>query len=161
MHKAVFIDRDGVINNDTNHYYIYQPQHFELNHGVIEALSRWQKKGFLLIVISNQGGISKGIYKKADVERVHQKLTDLLEKEGITLHEIYYCPHHDKHEKCLCRKPSGLMIEKALARFSVDASQSYMVGDSHRDIEAARNAGVKGIKIEANQNLLTVIDGIK
>lgn len=158
MQKAIFLDRDGVINSDIGHYYIYQPEHFVLNTGLIEALKIWQQKDFIFIVISNQGGIAKGTYSKRDVEKVHEKFRLLMKEHQIVITAIYYCPHHNKVEKCLCRKPDSVMIEKAIARFNIDVNNSFLIGDNQKDIEAADKAGVKGIKIESNQSLMSIID---
>jgi D-glycero-D-manno-heptose 1,7-bisphosphate phosphatase len=114
MNKAVFIDRDGVINNDSGHYYISNPDDFVLNTGVAELLLWLKSKGFLLIIISNQGGISKGIYSINDTENVHLKMNKLLMELGIVMDEVYYCPHHPDNEKCICRKPETVLIEKVL-----------------------------------------------
>lgn len=161
MQKAVFLDRDGVINSDVGHYYVYKPEAFIINEHLFDALVTWQERGFIFVVISNQGGISKKQYSKSDVDLVHEKLIEQASDKGIKFEEIYYCPHHSSVENCLCRKPQSLMIEKALDRFSIDRSKSYLIGDSDRDIEAAINAGIKGIKVAANQSLLTIVDEIK
>lgn len=95
LNKAVFLDRDGTINSDEGHYYIYKPEDFVFNPGVIEGLKRLQKAGYLLIVITNQGGIAKGIYTREDMFKVHEKMCAELEKHGVTLTKIYYCPHHE------------------------------------------------------------------
>ena len=124
MTKAIFIDRDGVINSDVGHYYIYRKEDFVLNDGILEALKQFQDAGYLLIVITNQGGINKGEYSINDVEEVHQKLRNLLSAADIQLTDIYYCPHHDTLQTCLCRKPLNLNIEKAIARFDIDRSLS-------------------------------------
>jgi D-glycero-D-manno-heptose 1,7-bisphosphate phosphatase len=156
MQKAIFLDRDGVINSDIGHYYIYKPEDFTINTGIIEALIELKRKGYIFIVISNQGGISKGTYSKQDVDRVHNKLINTLKQHNIELLEIYYCPHHSNIEKCLCRKPNSLMLEKAVARFNIDVTKSYMIGDNITDIKAAENIGIKGIKIKSNQNILSI-----
>ena len=156
--KAIFIDRDGVINSDKGHYYIYKPEDFVLNDGVIESLQRFQQAGYLLIVISNQGGIDKGEYTKEDVQKVHDKMCLLLQQGGIVLDAIYYCPHHNEVQKCLCRKPQHLNIEKAIARFKIDRRLSWMIGDSPRDILAGEASGLKTLKIESNENMLPFIE---
>lgn len=161
MRKAIFLDRDGVINSDEGHYYIYKPEHFALNEGLIEVLKAWQKKGYVFIVITNQGGIARGTYSKNDVDKVHAKFLNLMRKNCIDIKEVYVCPHHDKYEKCICRKPNSLNIEKAIARFQIDAGKSYMIGDNVKDVMAAEKAGIKGIKIESNQNLMSIIDRIE
>ncbi|OQX99815.1 MAG: hypothetical protein B6I24_01735 [Bacteroidetes bacterium 4572_128] len=155
--KAIFLDRDGVINNDVGHYYIYKKDDFKLNENVILNLKKFQKNGFLLIIISNQGGISKGIYEKKDVEKVHNFLKKIFEKNGIFLKEIYYCPHHNDFENCICRKPDSLLLEKAISRFNIDVSKSYFVGDSERDIIAGKKVGMKTIKIEKNKFKISII----
>lgn len=160
MNKAIFIDRDGVINSDVGHYYIFRAEDFELNKGIIESLKLFQDAGYLLIVISNQGGVDKGQYTTVDVNAVHQKMKDLFKKEGIQLTEIYYCPHHKDVQKCLCRKPLNLNIEKAISRFDIDRSQSWMIGDSPRDIVAGEASELKTLKLESNENLLPLVNHI-
>ena len=160
MRKAVFFDRDGVINNDTGHYYIYKPEDFKLNEGIAQSMKKLQDAGFLLLVISNQGGISKKIYQKSDVEKVHLFLKKELKKGGITLNEIYYCPHHSDFEKCICRKPDNQLLEKAIARFNIDKQKSYFIGDSQRDIQAGEKTGINSIKIASNQNISDICNKI-
>lgn len=158
--KAIFLDRDGVLLNDAGHYYIYKTDDIIINTGVIDALKRFTDMGFLLVVISNQGGIAKQIYTKKDVEKIHSKLKKQFEIEGICIKEFYYCPHHSDVEKCLCRKPEPLLIEKALARFNIDPTKSYMIGDNKKDIDAGKKAGLSCIKIRPNQSLLEVLPQI-
>lgn len=160
MQKAIFLDRDGVLLNDTGQYYIYKTDDIIINTGVIDTLKRFTDMGFLLIVISNQGGIAKQIYTKKDVEKIHSELKKQFEIEGIDIKEYYYCPHHSDVEKCLCRKPEPLLIEKALARFNIDPDKSFMIGDNMRDIDAGKKVGLSCIKIEPNQNLLDVLPHI-
>ena len=160
MQKAIFLDRDGVLLNDAGQYYIYKTDDIIINNGVIDALKRFTDMGFLLIVISNQGGIAKQIYTKEDVENIHSELKKQFEIEGINITEYYYCPHHSDVEKCLCRKPEPLLIEKALARFNIDPDKSFMIGDNKRDIDAGKKVGLSCIKIKPNQNLLDVLPHI-
>ena len=159
MNKAVFFDRDGVINHDPGDY-TYHIREFKLNEGIIDKMKKLYDKGFLWIVITNQGGISKKLYTHQDVEEIHQHLSDELNKVGVKLSEVYYCPHHSINENCICRKPNSLMIEKALSRFNIDPKQSYMIGDKVRDVEAAENAGIKGIKVGVNENIEKYINQI-
>lgn len=160
MQKAIFLDRDGVINSDVGRYYIYKPDDFVLNDGILSALQKLKKAGFIFFVITNQGGIAKGLYSKKDVNLVHAKLTRQFLEAGIELKAIYTCPHHPDFENCLCRKPGALMFEKAIARFAIDKTKSYMIGDSVKDMEAAKNAGIQGIKIASNQNIQTILSVI-
>jgi len=158
MNKAIFLDRDGVINRSDDTYYIHRPEDFTINEGVVEALLELQEKGYLLIIITNQGGISRGIYTHKDVERLHRIMLDEFEHHGIRIEEIYYCPHHPEQEECLCHKPRSLMLEKAIARFQVSPGNAYFIGDSERDVEAASRAGVHPVKVDCNQDLRSVLD---
>lgn len=158
MIKAIFLDRDGVINFERG--YTHRLEDFVILPDLIEVLQLFQKKGYLLVVISNQSGIAKGLYKQADAEVLHKFMLDEFTKNGVKISEIYYCVHHPDVSKCICRKPDSLFVEKALARFNIDAKQSYFIGDKERDTEAAEKAGVKGILIEANISLKTILDKI-
>jgi len=152
INKAVFLDRDGVILNDTGHYYVYKVEDVVINEGIIDCLKEFRKNGFLLIMITNQGGISKGVYTKKDVEKVHNKIKEIFGKEGIEFNEIYYCPHHPEKEKCICRKPDTQLIEKAIYRFDIDPGKSFFIGDTEKDIKAAEKAGLIPVRIKANEN---------
>lgn len=155
MNKAVFFDRDGTINYVNEKYYITKPNDFIINDGVIDSMKLLRDKGYIFIIISNQSGIAKGLYTIVDAEKVHDFLKSELAKNNIEIKEIYYCTHHpDAGGKCLCRKPDSLLIEKSLARFQIDPEQSYFIGDAVRDVEAAEKAGVKGILIKQNENML-------
>jgi len=151
MNKAVFLDRDGVINVERG--YTHRIEDFVILPDLVENLKLYLSKGYLLVVVSNQSGVAKGLYTQADVETIHSFLTNELTKHDIHLSEIYYCIHHPDVSKCICRKPDSLFVEKALARFDIDPSRSYFIGDKDRDVQAAEKAGVKGILIEANSPL--------
>ena len=160
MNKAIFFDRDGTLNSNKEHYYVWKVGDLRLNPGVPEALAKLKSRGYMLIGITNQGGISKGEYTTEDVEGFHRALLEALCQDGAGLDEIYYCPHHDSNENCLCRKPLPLMIEKAMARFNIDPALSYMVGDAPRDMEAGKAAGLKTILIESNSDLRNILNKI-
>ncbi|MBI1222631.1 MAG: HAD-IIIA family hydrolase [Bacteroidetes bacterium] len=159
MNKAIFLDRDGIINKEIGDY-VYKLEEFEINEGVVEALKYWRSKGYKLIIITNQGGIAKGMYSHEDVHLLHQYLHTFLNQEGIHLDAIYYSPHHPDFGNSLSRKPGSLMIEKALARFDLDPKQSVMIGDRPRDIEAAEGAGVRGILVDANTDLRSLVERV-
>ncbi len=152
MNKAVFLDRDGVINRELGDY-VKNPASFLLNDGVGETLRKWAEDGYLLIVITNQGGIAKGLYSEKTLHAIHEKMLQLLAQDDVTLTAIYHCPHHPSTGECLCRKPDSLLLEKALARFHIDPAKSFFIGDKERDILAGLKAGVKGIRIEPNAPL--------
>ncbi|RUT73244.1 D-glycero-alpha-D-manno-heptose-1,7-bisphosphate 7-phosphatase [Ancylomarina longa] len=160
MQKAIFLDRDGVINSDIGHYYIYQIKDFVINEGIISSLKKFSDNGYLLFIVTNQGGIAKGIYTKKDVHILHQHLLEILNKESIRIEKIYMCPHHDSIAPCKCRKPSPFFIQQALNDFHINKDLSYMIGDSERDIESAKAAGIKGIKINPNENISSYCDKI-
>lgn len=159
MTKVIFLDRDGVINYEPGDY-TYQVNLFTILDGVLEALEIWADLGYEFIVITNQGGISKGRYGHKEVNEVHEYMEKVFSENGIVLKDVYYCPHHSNLEQCICRKPDSLMLEKAIARYNVDATNSYFVGDSERDIIAAQKAGVVGVKVEKNDSLMNYVNEI-
>ncbi|MEZ5071846.1 MAG: HAD family hydrolase [Bacteroidales bacterium] len=158
--KAVFLDRDGVINDPGNCYYVWKETQLRINPGVVETLKALSERGYLLIVITNQGGVGRGLYTRKDVDAFHDCLRRELEAEGVWIGEIYTCPHHSCSGKCLCRKPQPLMIQKALARFRIDPDHSWMVGDSQRDVEAGKAAGLRTLQVESNGDLRGILDRI-
>ncbi|WP_276497554.1 D-glycero-alpha-D-manno-heptose-1,7-bisphosphate 7-phosphatase [Pontibacter litorisediminis] len=141
--KCVFLDRDGVLNRERGDY-TYALEDFEVLPGVPEALRLLKKNGYLLIVVTNQGGVAKGLYKKEDVLACHQKLQGSCESL-IDAH--YMAPGHPSYSASLSRKPDSLMLEKAIAKYNIDPDQSWLVGDSIRDLEAAEKVGVRGILV--------------
>jgi D-glycero-D-manno-heptose 1,7-bisphosphate phosphatase len=154
MNKALFIDRDGVINSDKDLYYVTKPEEFVINPGVVEFLSEMHSMGYLLIIITNQGGIAKGLYTIETIEQIHQLLISELNKKGVPITAIYYCPHHPDFGNCICRKPDSLLIEKAIASFHIDREHSFFIGDRDGDMEAAKKSGIKAIRVDSNENLL-------
>lgn len=159
MNKAIFLDRDGVINVERG--YTHRLEDFVILPDLIEVLQLLQQKGYLLIIVSNQSGVAKELYKQSEVEVLHNYLIKELIKHNITISEIYYCVHHPDVSRCICRKPDSLFLEKALARFTIDPAKSYFIGDKERDVEAGKKAGVEGILIEANISLKTILNKIK
>jgi D-glycero-D-manno-heptose 1,7-bisphosphate phosphatase len=159
MNKAVFFDRDGVIN--VEHGFTYRMEDFMILPDVFEMMKHWQDKGYLLIVVSNQSGVAKKLYQQSDIEMLHDHLRQEFIKNGIKVEEIYYCIHHPDVSRCICRKPDSLFVEKALARFDIDPNLSFFIGDKPRDVEAAQKAGVKGILITANSPLKNLVNLIE
>jgi len=155
--KAIFLDRDGVINRKGSSYYIFREEEFLFNKGVFEALSYFASKGYLLIVITNQGGIAKGVYNPAQLEKLHAYMREKLSEANIYLTDIFYCPHHPDVSACECRKPGSLLFEKAIKKYQVDTKNSWMIGDSEVDIEAAKKAGIAGIRLTTNGNMMTEV----
>ena|SRR6478735_2107954 len=141
MSACVFLDRDGVINKDYVDY-TYTLERFEVLPGVIEGLKALKEAGFLLVVVTNQSGIAKGIYKHEDVHLVHDHFQELT---GGLIDRFYYSPTHQTISASLSRKPGTLMFEKAIAKFDIDTTKSWMIGDRERDMQPAKKMGIKTI----------------
>jgi len=153
MRAAIFLDRDGVINHDPGDYTKHLSE-FHILPTVLEALQVLTERGFDLVLITNQGGIAKGLYSHADVAEIHAHLQRVCMENGTPLLDIYYSPHHPHFGESLSRKPGSLMIERACAKHGIDPSRSWMVGDKERDLEAGRGAGIRGVLIPVNGSLL-------
>lgn len=144
MQKAVFLDRDGVINHDKVDY-VYTIEEFKIFEGVAEALQLLKSADYQLIIITNQSGIAKGIYSEKAVLDCYNYLQS---QTGNLIDAMYFCPHHPKFDQvCECRKPGSKMILDAAQQHNIDLSASFMVGDAQRDITAGNNAGVTTIHI--------------
>jgi D-glycero-D-manno-heptose 1,7-bisphosphate phosphatase len=146
LKRAVFLDRDGVINRsvvrDANPYPPSSIDEVEILPGVQEALERLRKASFLLICVTNQPDVARGTQNKEAVEAIHKFLL-----KSLCLDEILVC-YHDDNDGCQCRKPLPGMLMDAARRFSIDLEKSFMVGDRWRDIEAGQNAGCRTVLIE-------------
>ena len=147
--KAVFFDRDGTLNVDTD--YLYKIEEFRWEEGAVEAIRYCNDRGWLVIVVTNQSGVARGYYTEADVERLHAWMNEDLQKHGAHIDAFYYCPHHPKGvvaqyaKECDCRKPAPGLVETACKEFGIDKSRSVLIGDKERDVECAERAGVRGI----------------
>jgi D-glycero-D-manno-heptose 1,7-bisphosphate phosphatase len=158
MNKCIFLDRDGVINKEVG--YVSRVKDFIFTDDIFPSLKKLQDAGFIFVIITNQSGIAKGLYRHEDVHAIHNHLLRTMQEKGIFISEIYYCPHHPDVEPCICRKPDSGMIEKAMARFNIDATKSWLIGDKERDIQAAEKAGIKAIIIASNSSLANIADSI-
>jgi len=144
MNKCVFLDRDGVLNEDRTDY-VYRVEDFIIPNGVPKALRLLKDAGYLLIVITNQAGIAKGLYTRNDVMTCYNYLQ---QQCGNVIDDIYYSPHHPKYNsESLTRKPGSLMLEKAMAKYGIAPSSSWMIGDALRDMQAGRRVGVRTVRI--------------
>ncbi len=155
MNKAVFLDRDGVINKELGHY-ATNIDAFVINDDIAESIYLLKERGYIVIIISNQGGIAKKLYSNSDVLAMHDKLQSYLKKHNTYVDDFYFCPHHQDFSKCICRKPDNLMLQKAIASYKINISKSFMIGDSERDIIAAKKTGISGILIEPNTSILNI-----
>ena len=158
MNKAVFLDRDGIINKKVPvkdwvknvDELVYLPK-------VKEVISMIKRKGYLVIITSNQSGINRGIIKKENIEKINEKL-----KKDLDVDAIYYCPHLPD-ENCGCRKPKTGLIEKAVKDFNIDIKNSWFIGDNDYDMIAGKSAGCKTLMVDGNigisqiENVLKVV----
>ncbi len=149
-HYAVFLDRDGTLNEDPG--YLGDPGKVNLFPGTGKALSLLKNQlNFKLIVISNQSGVARGLLTVEDVKSVNRKINDLLAADGVAIDAFYYCPYHpdfSSPEKCGCRKPSPEMVLQAAEENDIDLEKSYFVGDAVSDIECGANAGLKTVLVK-------------
>jgi len=144
--RAIFLDRDGVINNEVDH--LSHPDDFEFIPGSIDAFKILKQKNFLLIVITNQAGIARGYFNEEALQRIHTKMIKILEQNSIILDDIFFCPHHPEFTgPCDCRKPKPGMILKAKNKHNINLKKSFMVGDTISDIEAGFKAGCKTVLV--------------
>ena len=145
---AIFIDRDGTINVEKN--YLHRVEDWEWIAGSVDAIRAFNNAGFLVIVISNQAGVARGMYSETDIHRLHAYVTSELVRDGARIDAYYYCPHHPefgKERDCACRKPLPGLILKAQKDFDIDLSNSWMVGDTANDCKAGAAAGVRCILV--------------
>jgi len=140
MNKAFFFDRDGTLIKEK--HFISDPDDVYLFSGVKETLRMLKEMGFLIIVVTNQSGIARGILSEEDTRNINERLNELL--DGV-IDDFFYCPHHpDFTGKCDCRKPEIGMILQAKEKFDLDLSECFIVGDKLSDVNTGKNAGLKG-----------------
>ncbi len=156
--KAVFLDRDGVLNQEMGDY-VRRLEDFHVLEQNIEPLKTLQDKGYLLIVATNQGGLAKGWYTEEGLKKMHDHLREVYGQHGVEFTDIFYCPHHpDFTGDCDCRKPKPGLLLRGIEKYNIDPAQSYFIGDRERDVIAGTAAGVKGILIDSDQPISDVLD---
>jgi D-glycero-D-manno-heptose 1,7-bisphosphate phosphatase len=143
MVRCVFLDRDGVLNQERGDY-TYRVEDFRIPDGVSESLLKLKNAGFRLVVITNQSGIYKHIFTREEMQACHDYLNS---RTGQLIDDIYYCPYPSAFTESLSRKPGTLLFERAIAKYKIDPSSSWMIGDSPRDIIPASQLGMKTIFI--------------
>ena len=144
-HKAIFLDRDGVINEERKDY-VKNIDEFKLIKNSLNAIKFLKEKNFLVIIITNQSAINRGLLSIERLNEIHESLINKLGELNSSLDGIYFCPHKPE-ENCLCRKPKPGLILKAIEEFKIDPKSSWMIGDNDSDVIAANSSGCKGIKI--------------
>jgi D-glycero-D-manno-heptose 1,7-bisphosphate phosphatase len=158
MKKAVFLDRDGVINEvltdrvkfvNSSHDLYFLP-------GVSEAIKKLNQVFDYTFVVTNQGGIGLGFMKEYQLHKIHDHMIAELKKEGATIHDVVYCPHKPK-AGCSCRKPQPKLLKDLAAKYDVDLGHSYMVGDTDTDIQAGKRAGTKGVFLGESDSLADAV----
>lgn len=161
--QVLFLDRDGVINVDVG--YLSNPEQLEFIPGAIDAMKEAQKRGYDIIVVTNQSGVARGFYTEQEVVALHEEMSRRLEAQGVTILAYYYCPHHPEGKveaytkTCECRKPSPGMLRKAIEEWNVDVDGSFLVGDKPSDVQAAESIGMRAYPFE-EENLMTFLEPI-
>lgn len=153
MQKALFLDRDGVVNVEKN--YLHKIEDFELVDGIVEVCRTYQERGYRILIVTNQSGISRGYYTEDDFALLSGWMVEYFKRFGVTISRIYHCPHHESIDGiCECRKPEPGMFLQAQKEYKLDMPYSVMIGDNERDIEASLKAGV-------GENILLSSDAIE
>ncbi|MFS0634700.1 HAD family hydrolase [Mesobacillus foraminis] len=166
MKQAIFLDRDGVLNEVLTKRvkFVNKPKDLYLLEGAAEAVAELSKEGYDIFVVTNQGGVGLGFLKERDLVKVHDHLSQLVKEHGGEIREVAYCPHKPK-AGCDCRKPNAGMLLDLADRHDIDLKRSVMVGDHERDIEAGQKAGCKTVFIgdeesSADRKALSLQDAV-
>ncbi|MBL4771712.1 MAG: D-glycero-beta-D-manno-heptose 1,7-bisphosphate 7-phosphatase [Planctomycetes bacterium] len=153
LKRTVFLDRDGTLNKDV--HYLSRASEFEWIPGVLPALAALQQAGWALVVITNQSGIAQGKLSLEELQLIHARMERELDQAGVQLAGIYFCPHHplngDNPGPCPCRKPAPGMLQQAATELGLDLKNSWMVGDSIRDLQAASHLDVPSILVRTGK----------
>ncbi len=151
MNRAVFLDRDGTVNEEVG--YLRDLEQLRLLPGAGLAIRRLNEAGIKVILITNQSGIARGYFPESFVEETHALLRDMLRRDGAQLDGVYYCPHHPRAGnshytvECECRKPGTGMIVRAAREMMIDVRKSFVVGDKWSDVELGQRAGARSILV--------------
>ncbi len=158
LHKAIFLDRDGVINKERTDY-VKTSSELEILSGVAESIKQLKDAGFLIIVITNQSAINRGLTNHDNVKNIHIIIQEYCKRNGTSIDAFFYCPHRPD-ENCNCRKPKAGLLLEAINKFNIDQKSSWMIGDNDSDLEAAKIAGCNSIKIQPNSGLNKAVQTI-
>lgn len=151
MNKAVFLDRDGTVNEETG--YLADLSKLRLLPGAGAAIRRLNEAGFQIVLVTNQSGVARGYFPESLVHDAHALLCKMLKSEGARIDAVYYCPHHPTAGNspytvdCDCRKPKTGLIDRAVKELDIDRGHSYMAGDKWSDVELAQRAGVHAVLV--------------
>lgn len=150
--RAIFLDRDGILNEDKG--YVYRQEDITWLPGSKEMVADLTKRGYLLLVVTNQSGIARGMYTEEDVKALHRWMNEELTQMGGHIEDFFYCPHlvegivSQYAVDCVCRKPRPGMIIQALQKYRIQREDAVLFGDSERDVVAAKRAGIQGFLFE-------------
>lgn len=145
LNKAIFLDRDGVINREVQ--FVAKPSDFHILQNSLKALQELSKTDYKLIIVTNQSGMGYGFYNEQDYEKVNKKMLKIFRDNKIRIDQIYHCPHRYE-EKCNCRKPNTGLLDRAKEDFNLDYKQCWLIGDKTSDIKAGENIGCKTILVK-------------
>lgn len=149
--KAVFTDRDGTINRDV--HYLSDPNGLELYPTVAEGIRLLNDAGFLVVVVTNQSGITRGLFTLETLDAIHCRLLEKLAEAGARVDAFYYCPHHPD-DGCNCRKPRTGLLQRAVADHGIDPSVSFFMGDRMMDVEAGQGIGCRTVLVPERLDLV-------
>ncbi len=158
LRKAVFLDRDGVINKERRDY-VKTINELEMIPDVGKAIKKLKGAGFLVVVVTNQSAVNRGLTNHDNINKIHSTIQNHLRKSNASLDGFYYCPHRPD-ENCECRKPKPGLILKASQELRIDLKSSWMVGDNDSDIEAAKSVGCKTVKVDTKHGLIEAVEEI-
>ncbi len=150
----VLLDRDGVINHDSDDY-IKSADEWHPIAGSLEAIALFNKNNYKVIVITNQSGLSRGLYNETTLDEIHQKMHQLTEQKGGKIDAIFYCAHGPE-DNCLCRKPKPGMLENFAKQYNCTLENIYFIGDKPGDIQAAESAGAKALLVKTGKGASTL-----
>jgi len=149
---VVFLDRDGVINEDREGY-VKNLNEFRFKQDAASSIKRLNEAGFTVVVVTNQAGINKQIVSQKDLDEIHNSMSKQLKSKGAWISEIYYCPHTPT-EQCNCRKPRTGLLDKAIKELPIDSNYAYMIGDRITDVIAGNSAGIKTVLISEDESFV-------
>lgn len=142
--KALFLDRDGTINIEKN--YLFRIEDFEFREGIFDVANAYYDRGYLIFVVTNQSGIARGFYSEEDFHLLTNWMKIQFRQNGVEITKVYHCPHHpDFTGECICRKPEPGLILKAIQEYKLQPDECVLIGDSERDTEAGKRAGINQI----------------
>lgn len=157
MNKALFLDRDGVVNIEKN--YVHRIEDFEFMEGIFDLCSRFRRQGYLVVVVTNQAGIARGFYTEAQYQALSRWMKEQFAQRGVELAGVYHCPHHPSITgDCHCRKPHPGMLLQAAADLDLDLAGSVLLGDKQSDLEAGRSAGLRRLGLVKGTVSLETVD---